>query len=85
MISLRDYKSLKSREEIAQGLQIPAERRGNRAGMLPGGHDLPENGEFPDMVGVVIGYNQDLAEDGVIWSVRNGGIQVNIGIFNYIT
>ena len=52
---------------------------------LPGGHDLAEDGKFSDMVSVVIRHDQYLAEDGVIWSVRNRGIQVNIGVFNYRT
>jgi len=113
-MSLRDYKSLRSRCEIARRLQIPGEQRGYCAGItnpcgavggckdykslqskmyigqelvifLPGGHDLAENGKFSDMVGVVIGHDQDLAEDGEIWCVRNGGIQVNIGVFDYTT
>ena len=47
---------------------------------LPGAHDLPEDGEFADVVGVVVGDNQDFAEDVVIRGMGDRRVKIGLGI-----
>ncbi len=52
---------------------------------MPGAHDLPEDGKFTDMVSVVIGHNQDFAEDSVIRGMGNRRIEISFRIGHDIT
>jgi len=53
--------------------------------LLPGGHDLPEDSKFSDVISVVVSHDQDFAEDSLICRVRDRGIQVCIWIGHNIS
>jgi hypothetical protein len=53
-------------------------------GVAPGLHYLPQNGKFPDMIGIVICHQQDLAQDGLPGSMRDRCVQVQRGIGDHL-
>ena len=51
---------------------------------LPGFHHLPEDGKLADVVGIVVGHQQHLTEDGVVWGMRNGAKEISVGILHQL-